>query len=95
MEKKMMIPSEALTKGLPIEFSNFLNYVKTLRFEEKPDYQYLKNELREMFCEEGFLEDWEYDWCCLSESPKEIENSLIKIRITNRGQESVEPGSNK
>jgi len=32
MEKKMMIPSEALTKGLPIEFSNFLNYVKTLRF---------------------------------------------------------------
>jgi len=43
MEKKMMIPSEALTKGLPIEFSNFLNYVKTLRFEEKPDYQFLKN----------------------------------------------------
>lgn len=33
MEKKMMIPAEALTKALPIEFSNFLNYVKTLRFE--------------------------------------------------------------
>lgn len=50
----MMIPSEALAKGLPIEFSNFLNYVKTLRFEEKPDYQYLKNELRAVFVEEGF-----------------------------------------
>jgi casein kinase I family protein HRR25 len=39
----MMIPAESLTKGLPIEFANFLNYVKTLRFEEKPDYQFLKN----------------------------------------------------
>lgn len=51
MEKKMMVPVESLTKGMPIEFSNILNYVKTLRFEEKPDYQYLKNELRTVFYE--------------------------------------------
>lgn len=39
------------------------------------------------------MEDWEYDWCCLSESPKEIENNLIKIRITNRPKESEKESS--
>jgi hypothetical protein len=39
------------------------------------------------------VEDWEYDWCCLSESPKEIENNLIKIRITNRPKESEKESS--
>ena len=43
MEKKLMITVESLTKDLPVEFCNVLNYVKTLRFEEKPDYNYLKS----------------------------------------------------
>ena len=48
MEKKLLISVEALTKDLPSAFCNILNYVKTLRFEEKPDYTYLKNELKSM-----------------------------------------------
>ena len=34
---------EDLCKDLPKEFCYYMNYVKNLNFEEKPDYEYLKN----------------------------------------------------
>ena len=42
MEKKLQIPTEVLCKGLPDEISIFLNYSKTLRFEDKPDYDFCR-----------------------------------------------------
>jgi len=42
MEKKLQIPTEVLCKGLPDEISTYLNYCKGLRFEDKPDYEFLK-----------------------------------------------------
>ena len=46
MEKKMTIPIEILCKSLPVEISMFLNYIRSLSFEEKPDYRYLRKILR-------------------------------------------------
>lgn len=43
MEKKLQIPTEILTFGLPDEICSYMNYVKNLKFEERPDYDYLKN----------------------------------------------------
>ena len=37
------MPEDELCKGIPIEFANYLSYCKNLKFEEKPDYTYLKN----------------------------------------------------
>mmetsp|Transcript_17800 Transcript_17800/g.32173 ORF Transcript_17800/g.32173 Transcript_17800/m.32173 type:complete len:99 (+) Transcript_17800:328-624(+) len=48
MEKKISIPVEELCRGLPSEFSNYLNYVKSLRFEDRPDYGYLRRMLKEL-----------------------------------------------
>ncbi|MCQ2816043.1 MAG: protein kinase [archaeon] len=42
MEKKLQIPTEILCFGLPDEFSIYLNYCKNLRFEDRPDYDYLR-----------------------------------------------------
>ena len=33
---------EELCKGMPVEFASYLTYCKNLKFEEKPDYAYLK-----------------------------------------------------
>lgn len=33
---------EELCKGMPVEFASYLTYCKNLKFEEKPDYTYLK-----------------------------------------------------
>ncbi|KAJ6638026.1 Casein kinase I isoform alpha [Pseudolycoriella hygida] len=41
-EKKMSTPIEVLCKGFPAEFAMYLNYCRTLRFDESPDYMYLR-----------------------------------------------------
>ena len=40
-EKKMATPIDVLCKGAPCEFATYLNYCRSLRFEEKPDYRYI------------------------------------------------------
>ena len=42
MEKKLQIPTEILCYGLPDELVYYLNYCKSLRFEDRPDYDYLR-----------------------------------------------------
>ena len=40
---KNNISLENLCEGLPLEFINYMKYVKELKFSEKPNYTYLKN----------------------------------------------------
>ena len=42
VEKKVQIPNEVLCAGLPNEFVHYLNYCKNLKYEERPDYKFLK-----------------------------------------------------
>ena len=42
MEKKIQISNELLCNSLPNEFVHYLNYCKNLKFEERPDYDFLK-----------------------------------------------------
>ena len=42
MEKKLQIPTEILCFGLPCEIVMYLNYCKNLKFEDRPDYDYLR-----------------------------------------------------
>ncbi|THU97431.1 kinase-like protein [Dendrothele bispora CBS 962.96] len=39
---KMDTPTDTLCQGLPNEFGIFLEYARALRFDEKPDYSYLR-----------------------------------------------------
>ena len=39
--KKMLIMAEELCEGLPPPFSKFVSYVRSLGFDEKPDYKHL------------------------------------------------------
>ena len=45
----MTTPNNILCKGLPSEFLEYMNYVKTLRFDDKPDYPYLRKLFRDLF----------------------------------------------
>lgn len=42
MEQKLALPIEQICSGLPAEFSNYMHYCRSLRFEDKPDYPYLR-----------------------------------------------------
>lgn len=62
MEKKMTTSNEALTKGLPKEFLTYMNYIKNLRFDDKPDYPYLRKIFRDLFRKEKYRYDYVFDW---------------------------------
>jgi len=51
-----------LTRGLPEEFSMYLNYCRNLKFEEKPDYSYLRKLFKDVMYRNNFENDYMYDW---------------------------------
>jgi casein kinase I family protein HRR25 len=62
MEKKMTTPTDVLCRGFPNEFAIYLNYTRSLRFDDKPDYSYLRKIFRDLFVREGFQYDYVFDW---------------------------------
>lgn len=65
MEKKMITSTESLCRGFPTEFHTYLNYVRSLRFDDKPDYAYLRKLFRDYFIREGYTYDYVFDWTIL------------------------------
>ncbi|KTG31790.1 hypothetical protein cypCar_00032454 [Cyprinus carpio] len=61
-EKKMSTPIEVLCKGYPSEFSTYMNFCRSLRFDDKPDYSYLRQLFRNLFHRQGFSYDYVFDW---------------------------------
>jgi casein kinase 1/casein kinase I family protein HRR25 len=66
MEKKMNTPIEVLCKGYPAEFRAYFEYCRALRFDDKPDYAYLKRLFKELFFRKGFQFDAMFDWTVLN-----------------------------
>ncbi|KAK4376241.1 hypothetical protein RND71_006918 [Anisodus tanguticus] len=64
-EKKMLTPIEVLCKSYPSEFISYFHYCRSLRFEDKPDYSYLKRIFRDLFIREGYQFDYVFDWTIL------------------------------
>lgn len=68
MEKKLQIPTEILCFGLPDEITFYLNYCKSLRFEDRPDYDYLRGLFVKLLysCISQYMltrEQLKFDWC--------------------------------
>ncbi|AQK92616.1 Putative casein kinase family protein [Zea mays] len=64
-ERKVATSIEALCRGYPTEFASYFHYCRSLRFEDPPDYQYLKRLFRDLFIREGFQFDYVFDWTIL------------------------------
>lgn len=82
MEKKMTTPTELLCRGFPSEFAIYLNYTRSLRFDDKPDYSYLRKLFRDLFVREGYTYDYIFDWTVYKavsiERERDREKMLIK-----------------
>lgn len=65
-ETKMSTAVESLCKNFPLEFCDYLNYCRNLRFDDTPNYSHLKARFREVFQREGFELDYVYDWNILN-----------------------------
>ena len=76
-DKKLETTVDELCQDIPEEFATFINYAKSLRFTEVPDYCYLRKLLRDLFFSEGFEFDCIYDWT------EEDEDSEEDIEVKN------------
>ena len=65
MDKKMLTTIDSLCRGLPAEFVTYMNYVRSLRFDDKPDYSYLRKMFRDLYVREGYVYDYIFDWTVL------------------------------
>lgn len=61
-EKKMSTPIEVLCRGFPTQFATYLNFCRSLRFDDKPDYSYLRQLFRSLFHRQGYVYDYVFDW---------------------------------
>merc|ERR1711915_475619 len=82
-EKKLSTPVEELCKGAPAEFATYQNYVRSLRFEEKPDYAYLRQLIRNLFHRQGFSYDYVFDWNTLKNDPTAPQSDTVGVGNDN------------
>ena len=59
---KLDTAPEMLCRHYPSEFATYLNYCRSLGFEDRPDYAYLRRTLRDLFARSGFRYDFTFDW---------------------------------
>jgi len=60
MEIKMETTPHALCKGFPEEFEQYVDYSRNLKYEDDPDYKYLKNLFSNILKDDTeYIYDWE------------------------------------
>ena len=75
LEKKKSISIKELCTGAPREMETFVSYVKNLEFTEVPNYDYLRQLLKNMISKIKETIDFFYDW--EKEKPNIDKNNII------------------
>lgn len=78
MQKKLETPLEKLCEGLPSEFITYFTHCRNLKFDERPNYSYLKDLFRELMKKFGYDYDFMYDWVVKQETLKQNQSNSMK-----------------
>ncbi|XP_054977037.1 casein kinase I-like [Sorex araneus] len=79
-EKKLATSIDVLCKGFPAEFAMYLNYCRGLRFDEVPDYGYLRQLFHVLFKTLNYQHDYIFDWTILSQVPPKPSPSILQVQ---------------
>ncbi|KEH37488.1 casein kinase I-like protein [Medicago truncatula] len=90
-EKKVSTSIEALCRGYPTEFASYFHYCRSLRFDDRPDYAYLKRIFRDLFIREGFQSDYIFDWTILKYQQAQLITPPARAIGLNAGTSSGIP----
>lgn len=85
MEKKIAVPVERLCLKTSssrsvdsiVEFSNYMHYSRSLKFEDRPDYGYLRKMFKELIAKIAPEYDYQFDWS-ICDAPKKLPASASK-----------------
>ena len=78
-----------IVQGFPAEFAMYLNYCRGLRFDEAPDYMYLRQLFRILFRTLNHQYDYTFDWTMLKHKPASSgasANSAAASRMKSKGE---------
>eukprot|EP00456_Euglypha_rotunda_P010550 TRINITY_DN1267_c0_g1_i25.p1 TRINITY_DN1267_c0_g1~~TRINITY_DN1267_c0_g1_i25.p1 ORF type:complete len:299 (+),score=17.82 TRINITY_DN1267_c0_g1_i25:108-1004(+) len=84
----MSIPISILCKGAPAEFANYLEYCRSLRFDDKPDYAHLRRMFRELYVRKGFRDDGVFDWTVIPSS-RSVRTKDDDVKVRTKEDEAV------
>jgi len=68
-----------------MEFATYLNYCRALRFDDKPDYKYLRRLFRDLFFRQGYAADYRFDWTVLNYEKYSADLMRSKMNKLNTG----------
>lgn len=83
LEKKLSVTVDSLCQGLPIEFKEYMNYCKNLKFDERPDYLYLARLFKDLSIKLEYHNDHLFDWTMLRYTKAMVERQREKLAITD------------
>ncbi|KAH0514280.1 Casein kinase I isoform delta, partial [Microtus ochrogaster] len=65
------------------EFATYLNFCRSLRFDDKPDYSYLRQLFRNLFHRQGFSYDYVFDWNMLKFRSRDM--ASLRLHAARQG----------
>ena len=84
---KKYTSNEVICNNLPKEFICYLNYCKSLSFEQEPDYEYLRNLFRNILLRMNTINDSIFTWTKRKKSSKDKDSNTNKyINFLRRKQ---------
>lgn len=86
-ERKVSLNAAQVCSGLEVEYQEFLLYCRSLRFEEKPNYEYLGNLFQGLVERLGFVGVWQYSWL-----PPKAEESILSAQMRRLAVVAPSPG---
>ncbi|CAE8589971.1 unnamed protein product [Polarella glacialis] len=89
MEKKLNTPFTELCQGMPDEFATFLSYTRNLRFDEDPDYRYMRWLFQNLFHQQRLKNDGCFDWNVVKGRPQWQVNELKAERLQAAAMRNV------
>lgn len=101
LEKKLSVNVDTLCQGLPVEFKDYLNYCKNLKFDERPDYLYLARLFKDLSIKLEYHNDHLFDWTMLRytkamvEKQREVLNNNGTDQGNNGGNNSTQEDKNE
>lgn len=81
-DKKVSTTIETLTRGMPEEFNTYLQYCRNLKFEERPDYNYMRKIFKDLMYKRGHDYDYQYDWVLKKAGQKIPESDYADAKPT-------------
>ena len=93
LEKKLITPPEILCKKLPRQFAFLFQYLRKLKFEERPDYNMIKCLFGELFISKFDLaknEMFSFDWFIEINKENKINIEDDKFTLKNKDKSSLD-----